>query len=172
MIRKALPWWTSLVALARVSALVWAGLFFASRRIAPPRGLQVAGAVTPPAETATTCLVLCGDVMLARGVRDRSDRVGDTAWPFRNNLFLTANADVAFANLESLFSESPDPNPAHLEFQLRPEQVEALRVAGFDVVSLANNHAGNVGRAGMAYTVDLLRAHGIAPSGGGRDLGA
>ncbi|HUT98268.1 MAG TPA: CapA family protein [bacterium] len=170
MTRRALPWWSSLVALALVSALVWAGFFFGSRLIRPARGLQAYGAVTPPPETATTSLVLCGDVMLARGVREKSEAAGDTAWPFRNNLFLTVNADVAFANLESLFSENPDPNPAHLVFQLRHEQVEALRVAGFDAVSLANNHAGNVGRAGMAYTVDLLRSNGIAPSGGGHNL--
>ncbi|MCX7021934.1 MAG: CapA family protein [bacterium] len=170
MTRRVPPWWMSLVALALVSALVWAGLFFGSKLIGPTRGLRAYGAVTPPHETATTSLVLCGDVMLARGVRDQSERMEDTAWPFRQNLFLTANADVAFANLESLFSEHPDPNPAHLEFQLRPEQVEALQVAGFDVLSLANNHAGNVGRAGMAFTVDLLRSNGIAPSGGGHNL--
>jgi poly-gamma-glutamate synthesis protein (capsule biosynthesis protein) len=170
MKRGVSPWWFSLVALALVSALVWAGLFFGSRLIRPTRGLQAYGAVAPPPETATTSLVLCGDVMLARGVRDRSERMEDTAWPFRQNLFLTANADVAFANLESLFSENPEQDPAHLEFKLRPEQVEALRVAGFDVVSLANNHAGNVGRAGMAFTVNLLRSNGIAPSGGGHNL--
>ena len=118
MTRGAPPWWVSLVALVLVSALVWAGLFFGSRLIRPARGLQAYGAVVPPPETATTSLVLCGDVMLARGVRDQSERMEDTAWPFRQNLFLTANADIAFANLESLFSENPDPNPAHLEFQL------------------------------------------------------
>jgi len=170
MTRKALPWWMSLVALALVSALVWAGLFFGSRLIRPPRGLQTYGALAPPPETATTSIVLCGDVMLARGVREKSETAGDTAWPFRQNLYLTVNADVAFANLESLFSENPAPNPTHLVFQLRPEQVEALRVAGFDALSVANNHAGNVGRAGMAFTVDLLRSEGIAPSGGGHNL--
>ncbi len=170
MTRRTLPWWVSLVALALVSALVWAGLFFGSKLMEPPRGLRNYGVLAPPPETATTSIVLCGDVMLARGVREKSEVVGDTAWPFRRNLYLTVNADIAFANLESLFSEKPTPNPAHLVFQLRPEQVDALRVAGFDALSVANNHAGNVGRAGMAYTVDLLRANGIAPSGGGHNL--
>jgi poly-gamma-glutamate synthesis protein (capsule biosynthesis protein) len=40
--------------------------------------------------------------------------------------------------------------------------VDALRTAGFDVVSLANNHALDAGEAGLAETVATLDAVGIA----------
>ncbi|MCK4595090.1 CapA family protein [bacterium] len=167
---KGLPWWISVIALVLVSAVILAGLFFGSKLIKPARGLITYGAVSPSPNLATTSLVLCGDVMLARKVRDRAIDNDDVSWPFRKNLFLTANADIAFANLESLFCEKPNPAPAHLVFQLHPEQIDALKVAGFDVLSLANNHANNVGREGMAFTVGLLRSNGIEPSGGGRNL--
>jgi len=42
-----------------------------------------------------------------------------------------------------------------------PEAVAALQAAGFDVVSLANNHALDAGEAGLRETVDTLRAAGI-----------
>jgi hypothetical protein len=170
MIRRGPPWWLSLVALVLVSALILAVLHLGSASLRPTRGLRPYGSLAPPPDLATTSIVLCGDVMLARKVRERALFHDDVAWPFRKNLYLTAGADVAFANLESLFSENPDPAPAHLVFQLHPEQVEALRVAGFDAISVANNHADNVGRPGMALTVELLRQNGVAPSGGGRNL--
>jgi poly-gamma-glutamate synthesis protein (capsule biosynthesis protein) len=150
--------------------VILAGLFFGSKLTKPARGLITYGAVSPSPDLATTSLVLCGDVMLARKVRERARDNDDVSWPFRKNLFLTANADIAFANLESFFCANPKPAPAHLVFQLYPEQVEALKVAGFDVLSLANNHANNVGREGMAFTLDLLQSNGIEPSGGGHTL--
>jgi len=167
---RTLPWWTSLAALALLSALIWAGLFYGSRSVRPILGLEAYGALAPSPESATTSLVLCGDVTLARGVREVSERMGDPAWPFRENLFLTASADLAFANLESLFHENPQKSPSHLVFQLQAEQVEGLKVAGFNALSVANNHVGDVGRKGMAFTVELLRSSGIAPSGGGHAL--
>jgi len=40
--------------------------------------------------------------------------------------------------------------------------VAALRSAGFDVVSLANNHALDAGQAGLAETFAILESAGIA----------
>ena len=55
-------------------------------------------------------------------------------------------------------------------FQAPPEAVEGLAFAGFDVVSLANNHALDYHIDGMLETMRLLREYGIAYIGAGRDI--
>lgn len=115
-------------------------------------------------------LLFGGDVMLARRVRTVSRRHADYAWPFREISGLTNSADIFFVNLESLFSPSPRPDPPHLLFQLSQRSLEALSAAGVDVVSLANNHTGDVGPAGVTYSRKLLEAAGIAACGAGADI--
>jgi poly-gamma-glutamate synthesis protein (capsule biosynthesis protein) len=44
-----------------------------------------------------------------------------------------------------------------------------LKIAGFDILNLANNHFGNQGRPGMLYTYDHLTANGIGYVGAGRN---
>ena len=51
-----------------------------------------------------------------------------------------------------------------------PDNVAALRRAGFHAVSLAGNHIADCGAEGIADTVDALDAAGIAHSGAGADL--
>jgi poly-gamma-glutamate synthesis protein (capsule biosynthesis protein) len=48
------------------------------------------------------------------------------------------------------------------DLRAKPAAVAALDAAGFDVVSLANNHALDAGEAGLAETVSALNAAGIA----------
>ena len=53
-----------------------------------------------------------------------------------------------------------------------PENVAAIKRAGFDAVSLAGNHIADCGPEGIADTVDLLDAAGIAHCGAGANLEA
>jgi hypothetical protein len=50
-------------------------------------------------------------------------------------------------------------------FQAPPANAAALRWAGFDLVSLANNHAFDFGPTGMGQTAAALRAQRISPTG-------
>jgi len=165
-----LPLWLPWLFLPMSLGLLGLILGFVAEQQLPRRGLVGYAGFTPSEELRVYSLVLCGDVMLARKVRDFAELHDDPAWAFRRNLFLTAGADIAFANLESLFKENPNPRPDHLSFQLKPEQLSALQVAGFDVLSLANNHTSNVGRDGVAFSLDILRRAGIEPCGAGRNL--
>ena len=45
--------------------------------------------------------------------------------------------------------------------------IEALSIAGIDVVSTANNHARDRGSHGLEFTLDLLGRAGIAAVGTG-----
>jgi hypothetical protein len=83
---------------------------------------------------------------------------------------LIRSADLALANLEG-------PTPARHSFHATgtvftgdPALVAGLARAGFDVLSLANNHAGDAGGTGIFQTVRALDRIGIAHAGAGRNL--
>ena len=125
------------------------------------------GESAPPAIT----LAFTGDVMLGRGVAQALNCDWEAA--FAEVQPWLADADLTFANLESPLTAallSPPFIPptggerggARYDLRALPESVAALRAAGFDVVSLANNHALDAGQAGLRETVDTLHAAGIS----------
>jgi poly-gamma-glutamate capsule biosynthesis protein CapA/YwtB (metallophosphatase superfamily) len=112
--------------------------------------------------------ILCGgDVMLSRYVGAHARRQSDPAGPLRDLAPLLSSADIAFVNLEAPFSDQGRFVEQGMIFKAEPEMVEALRVAGIDVVSTANNHARDCGRYGVAFTLDWLGNNGIAAVGTG-----
>lgn len=84
---------------------------------------------------------------------------------------ILAAADVAFGNLEGVLFNGGEPfkvckNPAACYLFRSPERyVDHLVRAGFDVVSLANNHARDFGDEGRDRTMQVLDAAGILHSG-------
>jgi poly-gamma-glutamate capsule biosynthesis protein CapA/YwtB (metallophosphatase superfamily) len=80
-------------------------------------------------------------------------------------------ADVAFGNLEGCLLDGGEPadkcrNPAACHWFRTPARfARTLADAGFDVLSLANNHAGDFGPEGLASTVRALEEAGIRHSG-------
>ena len=120
--------------------------------------LCLAGLVACSGSPRSVTLVFAGDVMLGRDVATALD--GDWPAAFADVRPCLSGADLAFANLESPLTTAPF---AGGRFDLRapPEAVEALTVAGFDLVSLANNHALDGGRVGLAQTLATLEQVGI-----------
>lgn len=78
---------------------------------------------------------------------------------------------AAIANLETSITTSDDfwPDKA-VHYRMHPDNIDCLRVAGFDVCTLANNHSLDFGRAGLLETLEVLRRAGIATAGAGRSL--
>ncbi len=76
-------------------------------------------------------------------------------------------ADLVFGNLEGPLTEESSPAKKVKEekeayfFRTPPKYVKNLVGAGFNVVSLANNHAGDFGKKGMSSTKEALAAAGI-----------
>jgi poly-gamma-glutamate capsule biosynthesis protein CapA/YwtB (metallophosphatase superfamily) len=132
---------------------------------APGRYPLRAPGPAPPGPVVTVTLV--GDVMLGRRVARAA--AGDPAAPFRHVAARLAAADLTVGNLECTLSRAGAPRQGDDSFAADPAAVAGLRAAGFDVVSLANNHAGDFGPRALAETLDRLRAAGIAPVGAGRD---
>lgn len=139
--------------------------------LAPALGLlsklSRADNVANPAQPPTTRILLGGDVMLSRYVGARARAVSDSASPLRDLAPLLSSADIAFVNLEAPFSDHGSIVNKGMVFKAEPAMVEALRVAGIDIVSTANNHARDCGRYGVDFTVDWLTKNGIAAVGTG-----
>jgi poly-gamma-glutamate synthesis protein (capsule biosynthesis protein) len=69
-------------------------------------------------------------------------------------------ADLAFANLESPLTTAPQ-IAAGYDLRAPPEAAMALDEAGFDAVSLANNHTKDAGEPGLRETEAALAAAGV-----------
>lgn len=78
-------------------------------------------------------------------------------------------ADIAFCNLEFPFVFNPSPIPKPNSFAVPPRYTALLNYAGFDIVSLANNHTMDCGKNGLAETMRHLCQANIAFCGAGRN---
>jgi poly-gamma-glutamate capsule biosynthesis protein CapA/YwtB (metallophosphatase superfamily) len=82
-------------------------------------------------------------------------------------------ADAAFTNLETLFHDYEMP-PAHESggtwMRTDPPILKELVWAGFDLVSRANNHAGDFGPLGAQITSKYVREAGLVEAGVGNSL--
>lgn len=80
-------------------------------------------------------------------------------------------ADLAFGNLEGVLLDGGEPRKACSDaracflFRSPSRYARHFAAAGFDVLSLANNHARDFGEAGRSATMRALDAAGIAHSG-------
>lgn len=134
-------------------------------RAYPLQGPVPDGESCPPRRGVTMTVV--GDVMLGRRVAEVADRPGAQLTATAPRL---RRADVTVGNLESTLSRAGSPTQGGDSFAADPAVTGALRRAGFDVLSQANNHAGDFGPVALRQTVRRLRAAGLATFGAGRDL--
>jgi len=107
--------------------------------------------------------------MLSRMVGEKIRTTGDPRAPFLKTVETLEQADITFCNLESPFYEEGPPIEGEMVFGAAPETIEGLTYAGFDIVSLANNHFGNQGVAGMNFTLSHLNENGIEYAGAGEN---
>ncbi|HUL84583.1 MAG TPA: CapA family protein, partial [Actinomycetota bacterium] len=112
-------------------------------------------------------ILVGGDVMLGRGV---ADVAAHDPWSIFSDVQTEVrSADIAIANLESPLTRRPHVAPTPNALEADPSAARQLAAAGFDAVSIANNHAGDAGPGGIADTLGALRGVGVLPLGGGLD---
>ena len=110
-----------------------------------------------------------GDLVLSGPAAAAAERHGGD-WLFDAVRDVLARAEVLFGNHESVVLpagfpvEAIDPRGL-VSFR---DSSEALRRAGFDVVSLANNHVLDGGTVGLDHTRETLERAGIVTVGAGR----
>ena len=125
--------------------------------------LQTAGSPAPVPVT----LTVVGDIMLGRRVSAASS--GDPARALRPLAARLSSADVTLGNLESTLSRAGTPTQGGGSFAADPRVLRGLRDAGFDVLSLANNHLGDYGQRALVETVQQVDRAGIEVLGAGVD---
>ena len=123
-----------------------------------------------PEPPAVTTVTVTGDVMLGRRVGDRLAQVGDPTAALRPMARRLAGADLTIGNLESTLSQAGAPRQGGDSFAASPAVRSGLELAGYDVLSLANNHTGDFGPQALVETVRRVRAGGFVPVGAGVDL--
>lgn len=116
-------------------------------------------------------VVAGGDVSFAREVGQRLIQERDYD-PLSELAPVWGAADVRFVNLESQlsFQNGETQSPRHrLIFTGPPEGADALARARVTLVSTANNHAWDYGRAALLETLSNLERVGVAAVGTGGD---
>ncbi|MGH3343623.1 MAG: CapA family protein [Carbonactinosporaceae bacterium] len=174
--RRALR--TALCIVGLVVPLIWAG------GCASPGGPQsgpgraqearspATRAATPsptPPEPPSVTMTIVGDIMLARRVGELMRDTRDFAGPLRPAARRLAAADLTVGNLESSLSRSGAARQGDDSFGADPRALRGLRLAGFDVLTLANNHVGDYGQRALVQTVERVHREGIVPVGAGAD---
>jgi poly-gamma-glutamate synthesis protein (capsule biosynthesis protein) len=124
------------------------------------------------AESQPVVLMAVGDIMLSRNVGTEMFKSHDYTLPFSKTADILVAADITFGNLESPFYNRGWRITQGMIFKAEPEAIAGLKLAGFDVLSLANNHIMNQGSAGLTYTLDYLKENDILTVGAGRDFNA
>ncbi len=136
----------------------------------PPLIFSHKTAVEEPIE-----IILAGDIMLDRGVEYMINKYGgptddgypDFKFPFLKIADEFKNADIVFGNLEGPISDKGTKVGSIYSFRANPAAIEGLSFAGFNVLSLANNHAFDYGRQALEDTFLRLKTAGINYIGAG-----
>lgn len=108
-------------------------------------------------------LLGCGDV---GPIHEPVSRYSTLAKP------VLAAADLRFAQVERVYSEGGalQLHSGGAHSRVKPHMASVFTDCGFDVVSLASNHAMDWGEAALLDTVELLRGKGLHVIGAGRNL--
>ncbi len=106
-------------------------------------------------------ITLVGDVMLGRNVGDLIDQQG-SSYPFTETKDHLSSSDITFCNLENPVTDEDTPFlQKTYQFKADPSTVNGLVWAGFDVVSLANNHIMDYGPTGANDSITNLEDSGL-----------
>jgi poly-gamma-glutamate capsule biosynthesis protein CapA/YwtB (metallophosphatase superfamily) len=117
-----------------------------------------------------TTLTAVGDIMLGRRVGDRHR--ADPGAPLKPLAKRLAAAEITVGNFESTLSADGSPTQGGDSFAASSRVRPALRAAGFDLLSLANNHVGDYGDGALRQTLDRFDSGGLETVGAGRNLAA
>jgi poly-gamma-glutamate synthesis protein (capsule biosynthesis protein) len=127
-----------------------------------------ASATPPSASEPQVRLSFVGDVLLASTVETVMRRNGFD-YPYREVLPLLQQADMTIANFESPITTRGTPQKKEYVYHTSPDALPPFKQAGFDLVTLANNHTFDYGETGLLDTMNYLDKAGILRVGAGRN---
>jgi poly-gamma-glutamate capsule biosynthesis protein CapA/YwtB (metallophosphatase superfamily) len=113
-------------------------------------------------------LAAVGDLMLANVIAQNMAARG-VDQPFAAVAPYLQQADITFGNLEGTFTERGIARPKNFTFRTPQSLAGGLLNAGFDLLSLGNNHMMDFGPEGLHDTIDTLNYLGIPHAGAGNN---
>lgn len=122
-----------------------------------------------PQASEEVSLVAVGDLSYSRGVERIVKKANDINYPFLKIQDYLKNADLVFGNLETPITQGAEIPDFDMIFRSNPGTEQALKQAGFSVLSLANNHTPNFGEKGLEDTFNYLDSAGIKYAGAGNN---
>jgi poly-gamma-glutamate capsule biosynthesis protein CapA/YwtB (metallophosphatase superfamily) len=167
--------------------LLGVGVVAAARAIQPaqrPSFAESPGAATPsvgpaasptrrastpapaPTRAAQITLAFAGDVHFEGRVTARLTDPESALGPVATVL---SRADVAMVNLETSITERGSPEPKQFTFRAPPTAFTALRSAGVDLATMANNHGVDYGPVGLQDSLAAIAGSRFPVIGIGRD---
>lgn len=109
-----------------------------------------------------------GDMMVQRGVESiLMNRESGTEYIFGDTLNILKNQDFMLGNLEGSITYSTNKTSKSYNFRFNPNVLPYLKQAGFDYLSITNNHIYDYGEKGFKDTLKYLKKSEIPTSGAG-----
>ena len=118
-------------------------------------------------------LLFAGDLFLTDVLQEKYERNGISAAATSDLLSITRGADIFMLNQEFPFGTTGEAmEDKQYTFRVDPKYASVLPELGADIVTLANNHMLDFGRAPLAETLTALDGAGILHVGAGQNLQA
>jgi poly-gamma-glutamate capsule biosynthesis protein CapA/YwtB (metallophosphatase superfamily) len=127
----------------------------AGKQAATPSARRQPRPSAPPSEPQFT-VAFAGDVHFEGRVDVRLR--ADPASTFGPAAAVLSRADLAMVNLETSITDRGTPEPKEFYFRAPPTAFTALRSAGVDVATMANNHGVDFGLVGLRDSMAASRA--------------
>ncbi|MEH7094272.1 CapA family protein [Neobacillus vireti] len=111
-------------------------------------------------------LTFAGDTMMDWSVKKTVQQKGSD-YPFIHIKDELSSSDLSILNLETSVTTGGKKQEKQYTFRSNPSALQGLKNAGFQLVSLANNHTLDFGQTGFADTVASLKEFQLDYVGGG-----
>jgi poly-gamma-glutamate capsule biosynthesis protein CapA/YwtB (metallophosphatase superfamily) len=113
-------------------------------------------------------VTFAGDLMLDWSIKNTIKKKGIN-YPFEQVRKEVSKSDISIANLETAVTKRTKRFPKTYNFKANPSAIKGVTNAGFDLVSLANNHSMDYGQEGLIDTLNELKKRNLPYIGAGKN---
>ncbi len=109
-------------------------------------------------------ILFVGDILLSRNVREEIQKWNISPWGELSPFF--KSADLVIGNLEGAVGIRQNEFPSESKspvFDIDSTHIHLLKEAGFNVITLENNHSKDLGESGKIKTIEVLRGSNLTP---------